>query len=414
MKITSTKWLRGMLLSIAYILGVIGIVASGGGGGSSGDGSARSCGLSIQSIAPATDGTGDIWVGALSKTAEGENHSVNRLRSNGSEKASYSFGYATNEELVQAIAIATDPLNANKVYAGGDFTDGILRLNEDGSLDGSFVVGSGFDGRVSSIVPAADGSGDIYVGGFFSNYDGTGVSGLVRLTSNGSLDNVGFTAAGASTIESVALATDAPFLGYIYSGGSGGVARWNNSGTKDVTFNPPIGRVFSVTPAADATDAIYVGGTAATGVVRLNSNGTVDGSFDNGTGFNAETLSIVRAGDMTGDIYAGGWFTSYDGGSANGIIRLNSNGSREVNFLVGNGFTNSPNDPFPFSMVFSLARATDGSTDIYVGGGFAFYDGARSNGIVRLNDNGSLDTGFAVQIAAERGLCTNDTILGLD
>jgi hypothetical protein len=37
MKITSTKWLRGMLLSIAYILGVIGIVASGGGGGGDGD-----------------------------------------------------------------------------------------------------------------------------------------------------------------------------------------------------------------------------------------------------------------------------------------------------------------------------------------------------------------------------------------
>ena len=404
MCMTTKRWPRTLLLASMYMMGIFGIVASGGGGGSDG-GESFTCGLVIGDIAPATDGSGDIWIGLETGSHLGEVNSVVRLSSNGSEQLSFAI-----DDEAWTLAIANDPLNANKVYVGGVFAGGILRLNEDGSLDESFVVGSGFDERVSDIVPAADGSGDIYVGGFFSNYDGTGVSGLVRLTSNGSLDNVGFPAAGAGGIESVALATDDPFLGYIYSGGRvDGVLRWNNSGTKDVTFNATTGGPYGVTPAADATGAVYAGGTAA--VVRLNIDGTVDGSFDNGTGFNAETFSIVRAGDMTGDIYAGGWFTTYDGADSNGIVRLNDDGSRDVNFMIGSGFEyNHPNDPWPYSAVKSIARATDGTTDVYVGGGFTHYNGVASNGIARLNSDGSLDTGFAVRISSEGGICSNQTV----
>ena len=316
---------------------------------------------------------------------------------------------------MQTLAIAVDALNADKVYVGGDFSGGILRLNADASVDGSFVVGSGFDDRVTSIVPAADGSGDIYVGGFFSSYNGTLVSGLVRLHSDGSLDSVGFTAAPVSSIESVALAVDALFLGDIYSAGGTGVDRWGNSGIRDGSFNPPIASAFTVTPAADSSNAIFVSGSAATGIVRVNGDGSINGGFDIGSGFDSDVLSVIRADDMTGDIYAGGRFTTYDGGSANGIVRLNGvDGSRNVNFLIGNGFTNAPDDPSPLSTVSTLARATDGSTDVYVGGGFAFYNGTLSNGIVRLNDDGSLDTRFAVEIDVDGGLCTNETILGLD
>jgi len=119
-------------------------------------------------------------------------------------------------------------------------------------------------------------------------------------------------------------------------------------------------------------------------------------------------MSIVRADDGTGDIYAGGLFTTYDGASANGIARLLPDGSPAVNFSIGDGFGNRPNDPYPTNYVFSLARATDGTTDIYVGGGFIFYQGNPSNGIVRLNSDGSLDTGFAVRIPVEGGTCSNE------
>ena len=405
--------LRQFTLVAVFALGTLGILASGSSGSGSGGGDS-SCGLVIQGIAPATDMSGDIWVGVLSKTAEGDYHSVSRLRSDGTEKVRYDFGYAAGENLVKTVAIATDALNANKVYVGGDFAGGILRLNEDGLLDASFVV-AGFDGRVTSIVPADDGTGNVYVGGFFSHYGAEIVSGLVRLNSNGSLDSPAFTAAPIAGVEGIALETDNLDVGSIYTGGTSGVERWGNTGIRDSSFNNPIGKTFTVTAAADGLGAIYVGGTASTGIVRLNRDGTTDGNFDMaiGSGFDSETLTIVRADDMTGDIYAGGRFTVFNDVSAKGIVRLKSTGAK-ADFSIGGGFTNSSNDPDPLSQVFSLARATDGTTDIYVGGGFAYYGGVPSNGIARLNDDGSLDSDFAVEIAAEKGLCTNDTILGLD
>jgi hypothetical protein len=409
--------LRQFILVAVCALGTLGILASGSSGGGGG-GEDDSCGLSIQGIAPAADSTGDIWVGVLSKTAEGDYHSVSRLRSDGTEKASYAFGYAAGENLVKVVA--TDIVNAeNKVYVGGDFAGGILRLNADGSLDDSFDVGVGFDGRVTSIVPADDGTGNIYVGGFFDSYDITPfISGFVRLNSSGSLDSPAFTAAPIADVEGIALAVDGFFPGNLYTAGisgSSGVDRWNNSGEKDPNFTSPVTPVITVTAAADGLGTIYVGGTASVGVVRVNVRGSSDGIFgaNIGTGFDADILSIVRADDMTFDIYAGGRFTTFNDASARGIARLQPTGLPAVGFSIGGGFTNNSNDPDPFSQVYSLARASDG-TDIYVGGGFAFYDGIRSNGIVRLNDDGSLDSDFAVEIAAEKRLCTNDTIPGLD
>jgi hypothetical protein len=408
--------LRQLILVAICALGTLGILASGSSGGGDG-GEDGSCDLSIQGIAPAVDGSGHIWVGVLSKTSEGDYHSVSRLRSDGTEKASYAFGYAAGENLVKTVAIATDALNANKVYVGGDFAGGILRLNEDGSPDASFVVGVGFDGRVTSIVPAADGTGDVYVGGSFSSYGATlNISGLVRLDSDGSLDSLGFTAAPIAVVEGIALAADGLYPDNLYSAGisgTSGVARWSETGIRDNSFKPPISRALTVTAAADTSGAIYVGSTASIGVVRVNRFGSPDGSFITGAGFNSDVLSIVRADDGTKDIYAGGRFTVYDGASAKGIVRLKSTGLPADGFSTGDGFTNSSNDPDPLSQVYSLARAPDG-TDIYVGGGFAFYNGIRSNGIVRLNDNGSVDSNFAVEIAAEKGLCHNDTILSLD
>ena len=349
MRIISNKFLLKMLLVSVYTTGVLGIVACGGGGGGGGGGGFF-CQLAIEAVAPTTDGSGDIWIGVTSESPQGNVDSVVRLNSSGSEQVKFVIDRG-NENEVRAIAIANDPLNANKVYVGGDFAGGILRLNEDGSLDASFVVGSGFDDRVSSIAPADDGTGDVYVTGRFSNYGNTIVSGFVRLDNGGELDT-GFDSAGGD-FESIALATDAPFLGYIYSGGRSGVERWDNLGIKDSSFNEFLEGTSSVTPAADASGAIYVGGPSSPpseGVARLNSDGIIDGSFDTGTGFNYEVMSIVRADDGTGDIYAGGLFTTYDGASANGIARLLPGGSPAVNFSIGDGFGNRPNDPYPHKL----------------------------------------------------------------
>jgi len=400
-----SRWLRTLVILSVYALGVLGIVASGG-SGSGGSDANSACTLEIAAIAPATDGSGDIWVGLLANTADDDYHEVVRLDSSGLAVSSYSIARGTQDSLVGTLAVATDALNAGDVYVGGDFDGGILRLNDDGSRDPGFAVGDGFNGRVNSIVAADDGSGDIYVGGNFSRYDGKLVSGLVRLKSGGLLDDAGFVAAPVADVEGVALAP----LGYVYSAGTTvpTVARWDNNGSLDTNFDPAVAEIFAV--ASTASGDLYAGGNAATGVVRLNNvDGNNDGGFD-GSGFDARIHAIERAGDMTGDIYVGGGFSNYKGLPANGIVRLADDGSRRASFVIGDGFTDDANDPASTGLVQAIARAADGTTDVYAGGRFAYYDGSRSNGIARLNDDGSLDRGFDIDINIGAESCLNDSL----
>jgi hypothetical protein len=398
-----------LLLTGIYALGVFGILASSGDGSSSDRDRASSCRLVIQTIAPALDASNDVWIGVLSLTDDGNFDSVVRLNQSGSELLSFAISAGGSASAVRAIAIAAD--TSNDVYVGGDFSEGILRLNSDGTLDPGFAVGTGFNGRVATIVPLSN--GDVYVGGFFDDYDGDLVGGLVRLNSDGSRD-IGFNTAGAgvSNVESIALATDGSFD--LYSGGLAppGVERWSDTGVADTGsggFNPPaLLPTFSLATVPLPANEIYVGGTFTGHIVRLNSvTGNTDGGFIVGIGFDADVLSLELA--TAGDIYAGGVFTNYQGTSANGIVRLEVNGDRDFGFDVGSGFTD-PNDPATLSKVASLAQAVDGTLDVYVGGGFSKYDGADSNGIARLNVDGSLDTGFAVQITADGETCSNQTI----
>jgi hypothetical protein len=62
-----------------------------------------------------------------------------------------------------------------------------------------------------------------------------------------------------------------------------------------------------------------------------------DKTFNIGGGFNDTVDSIIEQGD--GKILVGGQFTGYNGESANYIIRLNSDGSKDQTFDIG-GFNN--------------------------------------------------------------------------
>jgi hypothetical protein len=55
-------------------------------------------------------------------------------------------------------------------------------------------------------------------------------------------------------------------------------------------------------------------------VTRLGSNGAQDSGFAVGKGFNDTVQSLIRCAD--GTIVAGGLFTSYNGVTANRIVRL--------------------------------------------------------------------------------------------
>jgi uncharacterized delta-60 repeat protein len=172
------------------------------------------------------------------------------------------------------------------------------------------------------------------------------------------------------------------------------IIRLNSDGSKDLTFNNFIGfdnQVAIITIQPDGK--ILCGGfftsykgVSANRIIRLNPDGTKDTTFNYGTGFNGVggfgVISITIQPD--GKILCGGGFNTYKGISANRIIRLNSDGSIDATFNYGTGFS--------FFGIDSITLQPDGK--ILCGGAFTTYKGVSANRIIRLNSDGSIDATF--------------------
>jgi uncharacterized delta-60 repeat protein len=410
---------------------------------------ARRFNNAVNSVSPAIDGSGDLYVGGEFTTYNSTSSSrLIRLNSDGTVDASFNVGSGFDDK-VNSISPATD--GSGDLYVGGEFTtyngtdsNRLIRLNSDGTVDAAFDVGSGFSGEafdgtsngpieVATIRPATDGSGDLYVGGRFTTYNGTRCNGVIRLNSDGTVDTAFYFEGGGffspdldaeihNSVRSISLANDGS--GDLYVGGAvgqdffesiplarfirwSGLLRLNSDGTVDTAFSPgysgflsSYSSLRSISPANDGSGDIYVGGkftnyegTDSNRLIRLNSDGTVDESFNVGSGFDDQVNSISPASDGSGDLYVGGAFTTYNGTSSNELIRLNSDGTVDTAFNVGSGFSGAIGW-WGYHGVESISAATDGSGDLYVGGAFATYNGTGSNRLIRLNSDGTADAAF--------------------
>lgn len=302
--------------------------------------------------------------------------------------------FGSNSQIVTAVIQPDD-----KIVIGGDFSEfnefsinKIARLLPDGQLDTSFHTGSGFDSQAYTVNIQPDGK--IIAGGFFTTYDGVSVNKIVRLNTDGTLDNT-FNTTGTgpnSLVTSTAVQPDGKIIvgGWFTSFSSTSknrIARVNANGTLDATFNPGTGFnnwVYETTLQPDGK--VLVGGyfTLFNGVsrnhmARLKTNGSLDTSFHVDY-VDAEVLSVVMQPD--GKILVGGNFTIYQG-SRNRINRLLPDGSNDPTFNIGTGFN---------AGVYSIHVQSDGK--IIVGGNFTSFNGTPINRIARLNPDGSLDLTF--------------------
>lgn len=349
---------------------------------------------------------GFVLGGGFATYNSGSVNRIARVSETGVLDTTFAVGTGFNGD-VNTIVEAPD--GSGDLYVGGQFTsyqgtaaNRIIRLNSDGSVDPTFAYGTGFDGNVNSM--ALDASGDVYVGGAFTTYQGAGASRIVRLNSDGSAD--GAFVVGAGFDAAVQVLTYDSISGGIYAGGdfttykavgAARIIRIQSNGTTDAAFNVGSGfdgQVRAITPAADATGDIYVGGgfsnyqgAGQVRLARLNSNGTVDGAFVVGTGFDQSAVSIANATDGSGDIYVGGNYVVYRGTSAPKILRINSDGSFDTGFAAGTGFRHQVNAILPLA---------DGSGDLYAGGVFLDYGSQGVNRWCRLNADGSLDGSLPV------------------
>jgi uncharacterized delta-60 repeat protein len=321
--------------------------------------------------------------------------------SNGSIDASFNNGSGPNN-YVASITIQGD----GKVIIGGNFTlfsgigiNRIARLNTDGSLDATFNVGSGANNTVNSIAIQDDGK--VIIGGGFTSYNGTSISRVARLNTDGSLDATFNVGSGAdNTVNSIAIQDD----GKVIIGGNftlynstsiNRVARLNTDGSLDATFNVGSGANNTVNSIAIQDDGkVIIGGnftlynsTSINRVARLNTDGSLDATFNVGIGANSFVYSTGIQSD--GKVIIGGNFTTFNGTGRYRIARLNTNGSLDVSFDIGSGAN---------GIVRSLDIQTDGG--LIIVGSFTTYNGIGSNRLARISVNGSLDPTFNIGAGA--------------
>ena len=259
--------------------------------------------------------------------------------------AGYGLGEGANN-FVRASALQSD----GKVIIGGNFTayngtsrNYIARLQVNGALDLGFAIGTGFNGVVSVISLQPDGK--VLVGGNFTTFNGTSRVRIARLNADGTLDTGFDPGTGPSTsVFAIAMQAD----GKILIGGN------------FTTFN----------------------GSARARMARLNSNGTLDATFDPGIGPNSQVESILV--QPNGKILVGGLFTTFNGGTRGGIVRLESSGALDTGgFNSGVGATGG---------VFAMVLQSDGK--IFIAGGFTFYNATPRNRVARLLATGANDATF--------------------
>lgn len=345
----------------------------------------------IYSIAPQSDGK--ILIGGDFFNYNGtERHKIARLNADGSLDTGFDPGLGvgdlTDYRWLYSIAVQGD----GKILIGGSFNtyngtirNNIARLNDNGSLDTSFISDFGSVSVVHCI--AIQNDGKILIGGQFTVYDGTARARIARLNADGSLDttfNPGTGATGGLIVESIALQTDGKIIiggGFTTYNGTtrNGIARLNSDGSLDTSFNPGSGVSYVFDIALQNDGKILIGGdfatyngTARNRIARLDTDGTLDTSFDPGTGANQIVNSIAIQND--GKILIGGLFFGYNESPRQKIARLNADGSLDTTFDPGTGATGGT--------VETMTLQSDGK--ILIGGGFSTYNGTARNKIARI------------------------------
>lgn len=284
------------------------------------------------------------------------------------------------------------------------------RFNNDGSKDWTYNSEPEFNDWVTDLTIQKDGK--IVVVGKFTAYNGNPVNRIARLLPDGTLDNSFETGKGFEFIkiageysqlygfpEGVILQEDGKLLVYgdfnFYNGSyAKNMVRINPDGSMDTSFDPGPDFRLSISALALQSDGKILmddpfprGLNPTKGMVRLFADGKNDPSFDTGTGFK-ETDSYWGGEFWTtpsniivledGKFLVSGDFNIYNGIPVNNLIRLNPDGSLDTGFVTGLVSIKQFTRP--------LVQA-DGKIIVAVRNGLTAK-------LIRLNANGSLDDTF--------------------
>lgn len=306
-------------------------------------------GFDDQPIIARQDSDGKILFAGLFTTFSGiPFNRIIRLNTDGTIDSDFKIGNGFDDEVYE-LAIQPD----GKIVVGGYFSKynnttahKIIRLNYDGSVDDTFKSGLGFDFSVWTISIQSDGK--ILVGGEFKHYDEIQANYIIRLNIDGTIDT-----------------------SFNYGDG----------------FNAD---VFNIVNLDEGKNLILGSFTTYNGqthnrILRIHNDGSVDTSFNVGSGFNRDVYYGLLESD--GSMIIVGAFNGFNTKTYNRIIKLNADGSVDQKFVIGDGFQSSSE----YTLVFGIYKYLD---KYFVTGDFNFYDGITANGLIKLNSDGSIDTSF--------------------
>ena len=320
-------------------------------------------------------------------------------------------------------------------YNSGSYDFSVVRLHADWSLDTGFsgdgkavidVGGTGRDDYAASMVVQSDGK--VVQGGYSNDSSGNYHFSVIRLNADGSLDT-GFSGDGKAVIDvggstdsatSMVVQPDGKVVlgGYSYNGGTGNdfsVVRLNADGSVDSSFSGDGKAVIDVGGNSDQATSMVVqsdgkvvlggystnsGGNYDFSVVRLNADGSLDMGFsgdgkaviDVGGSRHDFAYSVVVQSD--GKVVLGGYSTNSSYTNADySVVRLNANGSLDSSFSGDGKAVIDVGGPAINDQATEMVVQSDGKVVL---GGYS-YDSGRSAdfSVVRLNADGSQDTGFS-------------------
>lgn len=248
----------------------------------------------------------------------------------------------------------------------------------------------GVNGTLNSVIQQP--TGQYLIAGSFGSYDTTnGINNITRLTSTGLLetqvvdlinpDPVNFPNDGQATVPSLNGGTS----------GGGITKMFLNSSTGDITVVGNFASHVSTFYERSTKTGPFVDLVKVRQLIRMKSTGAFDSTFnfnfatkEGYAGGNGFIYDAVQLND--GKIIVAGNFTTYNGGAANYITRINAtNGLVDAAFNPGGSGADGPVN----KMWYNTA-----TSKILLVGDFKKYNGQDANGVVMINPDGSVDPGF--------------------
>lgn len=296
------------------------------------------------------------------------------------------------------------------VFINDEQTVKVVRLHTNGTVDETFRTKTGFDNRfnsISSIKIQPDGK--IIVCGDFSRFDGQETGRIIRLNEDGSLDN-SFVIPGPTTnifdhgVHSLHILPSGKIL---VSGISSfyednhlqyesKLIRLNSDGALDTSFS--IRRLgfksisYGVSKLTNYEDNVYVAGAFLQfedqnreGIALIDSDGNLMEHFNPTVGGPPEIKKAIQLND--GAIVLAGNLIGINGMSVNGLVKINKEGNIDTLFANNVGTGADLN-------IFNLAKQQD--EKILVVGNFRTFNGLKNAGITRIHPNGVTDDSFAL------------------